>query len=68
MGRRNGASTVKKVIAFSLWGQSPKYWVGARRNIELAAIYYPGWICRFYVEKGLPGNLVATLQGDNVEV
>ena len=59
---------MKKVIAFSLWGQSPRYWVGARRNIDLAAIYYPGWICRFYVEKGLPGDLLAMLQGDNVEV
>ncbi len=40
---------MKKVIAFSLWGNDPKYCVGAVRNAELAAIHYPDWECRFYV-------------------
>lgn len=40
---------MKKVISFSLWGEDPKYCVGAVKNAELAAIHYPGWECRFYV-------------------
>lgn len=38
-----------KVISFCLWGDSPKYNIGAIRNVELAAEIYPGWICRFHV-------------------
>lgn len=59
---------MKKVIAFSLWGRSAKYWVGAQRNIALAAAHYPGWICRFYVEAGSPDASLAMLAGDNVEI
>jgi hypothetical protein len=29
-------------IAFSLWGENPKYLVGAVRNAELAPLLYPG--------------------------
>lgn len=39
---------MSKIIAFSLWGEDPKYCVGALRNAELAAEIYPGWKCRFY--------------------
>lgn len=38
-----------KVIAFSLWGDDPKYNVGAVRNAELAQLIYPDWECWFYV-------------------
>jgi len=40
---------MKKLITFSLWGDDPKYCVGAIRNAELAKKIYPGWICRFYM-------------------
>lgn len=40
---------MKKVIAFSLWGEDPKYVVGAWQNAELAPKIYPGWTCRFYL-------------------
>lgn len=44
------------------------YWIGALRNIELAKVYYPSWICRFYVDKNSKKDLIETLKGDNVEV
>jgi hypothetical protein len=44
----NQVSAPLKLIAFSLWGDNPKYLVGALRNAELAAKLYPDWICRFY--------------------
>ncbi len=40
---------MKKIVAFSLWGDDRKYCIGAIRNAELAAIHYPDWKCRFYV-------------------
>jgi hypothetical protein len=40
---------MKRVISFSLFGHHPKYVIGALKNAQLAAIHYPGWICRFYV-------------------
>jgi len=59
---------LKNIIAFSLWGDNPMYWVGALRNIELAKEYYPGWICRFYIDKESRTDLIESIKGDNVEV
>lgn len=38
-----------KVIAFSLWGDNPKYLVGALKNAELAKTLFPDWVCVFYL-------------------
>jgi protein O-GlcNAc transferase len=62
------ASTTRNVIAFSLWGSSALHWVGARRNIELARTFYPGWICRFYVDESASSEQLNSLRGDNVEL
>jgi hypothetical protein len=59
---------MKNVIAYSLWGDKPIYWKGALRNIELAKIYFPDWICRFYVDKNCNKELIETIKGDGVEV
>ena len=42
-----------KIIAFSLWGNDPKYTIGAIRNAEIAYELFSGWNnggwkCRFY--------------------
>jgi len=42
---------MKNIISFSLWGNDPMYWKGAVKNIKLAKELYPGFICRFYVDK-----------------
>jgi len=39
----------KKLITFSLWGNNPKYTIGAIKNAQLTKSVYPGWIARFYV-------------------
>ena len=46
------------VIAFSLWGSSPRYLRGAIRNLQEAAVVYPGWVCRFYVDDSVPMEFV----------
>lgn len=50
-----------KVISFSLWGDSPKYNVGAIRNLELAHKIYPDWTPRFYVGESVPSKTLMTL-------
>lgn len=58
----------KNIVAYSLWGNHPMYWRGAIRNIEQVKKYFPGWICRFYIDKNSDQNLIETIKGDNVEV
>ena len=39
---------MKNIISFSLWGDSPKYLIGAVENIKLQKQLFPDWKCRFY--------------------
>ena len=57
-----------KIIAFSLWGSTPKYTIGAIRNAELAKEIYPGWTCRFYVGNDVPSDIVETLRENDAEI
>ena len=60
---------MKKVISFSLWGDDPKYTIGAIRNAELAKTVYPGWVPRFYCAKNsVPENIVNQLKELNSEI
>jgi hypothetical protein len=51
-----------KLISFALWGEVPRYVVGAVRNAELAPRVYPGWTCRFYCAACVPAETVAKLR------
>lgn len=60
---------MKKIICFSLFGHDPKYIYGAICNIELAAIIYPDWICRFYCGASSSNDFINQLKSySNVEV
>lgn len=59
---------MKNIIAYSLWGDHPMYWFGALKNIEQVKQYFPGWICRFYIDSNCKQELIDTIVGDNVEV
>jgi len=57
------------IISFSLWGDDPKYNIGAVKNCQLAEIYYPDWICRFYIAENTPKETINTLKSkQNAEV
>lgn len=42
---------MKKIVAFSLWGDDPKYFEGAIKNVFLMPTVYPGWTARFYIPR-----------------
>ena len=52
---------MKKIISYSLWGDNPKYTIGAIRNAELTPIVYPGWISRFYCGESVPTDIIKSL-------
>jgi len=58
-----------KVICFSLWGNDPKYTLGALQNASLAKLVYPDWKCRFYIGKST-SNIISDMleEFDNVQV
>lgn len=52
-----------KVISFSLWGNLPKYNIGALRNAELALKFYPDYECWFYIHKEtVPNDIINKLK------
>lgn len=57
---------MKKVISFSLWGDSKLYCQGAIDNIECAKEHYPDWVCRFYTARNCPA--LPDLKEKNCEV
>ena len=60
---------MNKVLAFSLWGDNPKYCVGAIRNAQLAKQYFPEWICHFYYDNTVPRIYIKALEDfDNVKL
>lgn len=54
--------TSKKIIAFSLWGNNPKYTIGAIKNAQLALEIYPDWTCRFYTGSSVPLDIIEKLK------
>jgi len=60
---------MKKIIAFSLWGDNPKYTIGAVKNANLTNIIYPGWISRFYCGTSVPDDIIKELKSvENTEI
>jgi hypothetical protein len=40
---------MRGLISFSLWGNSPQYLIGAKKNVTLAKTFYPGWDIRIAI-------------------
>ena len=58
----------KKIIAFSLYGDSSKYVESAVINAQIVKDIYPGWICRFYIDDSVPNHAVKRLLDSGAEV
>ncbi len=60
---------MKKIISFGLWGENPRYTIGALKNADLAKEIYPDWICRYYAGKSTPIEIIKSLyEKDNTEI
>ncbi len=59
---------MKKLITYSLWGDNPKYTIGAIRNAEQIKKVYPGWIGRFYCANSVPDKIKSKLKDLGSEV
>lgn len=55
------ATREHNIIAFSLFGASPKYCETAIFNAEARARVYPDWTCHFYVDETVPEHVLARL-------
>jgi hypothetical protein len=55
-----------KLISFSLYGNNPKYTIGAIKNSELREKFYPDWEMRVYHNDSVPNYVLDELKGNNV--
>lgn len=52
-----------------MWGNNPKYTIGAIKNAEIAEKIYQDWKCRFYVDCTVPRDILYSLEEyQNVEI
>lgn len=51
-----------KCISFSLWGNNPKYNIGAIKNAELASTIYSDWTCVFFINGSVPSQTQKELE------
>ena len=55
-------------VAFSLWGDAPRYCQGALDNVAAMPTVYPGWRARFYVDETVPASLLHQLGAASAQV
>lgn len=55
-------SPEQNIIAFSLFGDQPRYCETAILNVIEARKIYPEWRCRFYVDESVPSSVLSRLQ------
>ncbi len=51
------AERLRQVIAFSLFGDNPRYGETAKLNAMVAQQLLPQWTCRFYVDETVPAQV-----------
>ena len=55
---------MKNIISYSLWGDDPKYTMGAIHNSNLIEKIFPGWIMRVYHNDTVPKNILKQLRNN----
>ncbi|QTD31465.1 tetratricopeptide repeat protein [Pseudomonas fluorescens] len=58
----------RNVIAFTLFGDNPRYCESAVANIEVAAQLFPDWRCRVYLDNSVPGSVELRLRKAGAQV
>ena len=58
----------QNVIAFSLYGGHPRYCETLIKNVEVAQVLYPGWICRVWLDDSVPQHVWQRLRQPHVQL
>ena len=58
----------KNIIAYSLWGDNPKYWKGALKNVEINLELLPEFTNRFYIDSSCSKGNIEELSKYQVEI
>ncbi|MGB1239055.1 MAG: hypothetical protein ACPG4U_12640 [Pseudomonadales bacterium] len=64
----NPREPARNVIAYSLFGDLPRYCETAVLNAQVAKQLYPHWCCRFYVAEDVPQHVVLRLQQHGAQI
>jgi hypothetical protein len=59
---------IMKVISFSLWGDNPKYTIGAIKNSQLKKKFFPEWEMRVYHDNSVPSYILKELESNDVNL
>lgn len=54
---------MSKIISFSLWGNDPKYCIGALENARDRESFYPEWESVFHIHKNVEDSVINKLRG-----
>ena len=69
MEKESGYLNMNKVISISVWGDSPRYCIGAIKNAEIAQKLLPDWKCRIFLDQTVPKKYTDVLYNmKNVEL
>lgn len=61
-------SSTLKIIAYSLYGDNPRYLDGALANAKLITDFFPGWTMRVYHDQSVPESMLQYLNDHSVEL
>lgn len=64
----NPASPAENVIAYSLWGNAPRYHVPLLENTKILRHVFPAWTMRVYHDATVDPAYLATLRQQGVEI
>ena len=66
LGQPHGGKA--NLISFSLYGSKARYCETAVLNCLAASQHFPGFVCRFYVDQSVPGNVIKRLREHSAEI
>jgi tetratricopeptide (TPR) repeat protein len=58
----------ENIIAYSLWGNNPRYIVPLLESLTLAPHLFPAWTIRVYVDGSVPDDVISRLKRGGAEV
>jgi hypothetical protein len=64
----NRQTRKRNIIAFSLFGENPKYCETAILNAQDQPKIYPYWTCRFYTHSSVPEHVIDRLRSCGAEI